>query len=73
MQNEQIEQKSKSIDANYQKIKEDILLEEKQRSQKNKLNQELLKQIKIVEVAEKVALKEKAKLIKLTQKKDKLL
>lgn len=73
MQNEQIEQKSKSIDANYQKIKEDILLEEKQRNQKNKLNQELLKQIKIVEVAEKVALKEKAKLIKLTQKKDKLL
>lgn len=60
------------IETNYQKIKEDILLEEKQRSQKDKLNKELLKQIKAVELAEGVALREKAKLIKLTQKRNTL-
>lgn len=60
------------IETNYQKIKEDILLEKKQRSQKDKLNKELLKQIKAVELAEGVALREKAKLIKLTQKRDSL-
>lgn len=60
------------IETNYQKIKEDILLEEKQRSQKDKLNKELLKQIKAVELAEGAALREKAKLIKLTQKRNTL-
>ncbi|ARJ57138.1 hypothetical protein [Campylobacter cuniculorum] len=67
--NEKLIQKEQS---SYQKIKDEILSEDKKRSQRDKINKEMLNQLRIIEAKEAELKKEKEKLTRLKEKKDKL-
>lgn len=63
---------NKKAKNNYETIQSDILEELSKKAKRDKLNEELLKQIQIVKNAEKSLEKEKQKLIKLNEKREML-
>lgn len=63
---------NKKAKNDYETIQSDILEELSKKTKRDKLNEELLKQIQIVKNAEKSLEKEKQKLIKLNEKREML-